>query len=206
LDAAEEANMRRLSKSMLTGLVAALVVGVVPLATASPADASPFCGIYWGSLAEKQGDRENGPITNVRAGRHACFDRLVFDLRGRAAGYRVAYVSDAAMGIPLRGGTQLRVVVLASRYPAFGCGPCAPPRYNPPNRREIVNLGGFQTIRQVALGHETENWLDLPTSPTFLVNGTTEFGVGVRARLPFRVFKLHDKATSRLVIDVAHRW
>jgi len=31
-------------------------------------------------------------------------------------------------------------------------------------------------------------------------------GLGVRARLPFRVFTLTDATTSRLVIDVAHHW
>jgi len=36
---------------------------------------------------------------------------------------------------------------------------------------------------------------------------TTTVGLGVRARLPFRVFVLAGPATgSRLVIDVAHRW
>ena len=37
--------------------------------------------------------------------------------------------------------------------------------------------------------------------------GRTTFGVGVRARLPMRVFTLDGPGTgSRLVIDVAHRW
>jgi len=34
-----------------------------------------------------------------------------------------------------------------------------------------------------------------------------QFGLGVRARLPFRVFTLSGpNDRSRLVIDVAHRW
>ncbi|MDF2144717.1 hypothetical protein [Knoellia sp. p5-6-4] len=36
--------------------------------------------------------------------------------------------------------------------------------------------------------------------------GDTQLGLGVRARLPFRVSTLQDAMTSRLVIDVAHRW
>jgi hypothetical protein len=37
--------------------------------------------------------------------------------------------------------------------------------------------------------------------------GQTQIGLGVRARLPFRVFTLAGPGGgSRLVIDVAHRW
>ena len=38
--------------------------------------------------------------------------------------------------------------------------------------------------------------------------GQTTLALGVRARLPFRVFTTYDAATnrSRLVVDVAHRW
>jgi hypothetical protein len=39
------------------------------------------------------------------------------------------------------------------------------------------------------------------------LEGQTEIGLGVRARLPFRVFPLAGPGDgSRLVIDVAHRW
>ena len=36
----------------------------------------------------------------------------------------------------------------------------------------------------------------------------TTVALGVRARLPYRVFTLYDASTnrSRLVVDVAHRW
>lgn len=37
--------------------------------------------------------------------------------------------------------------------------------------------------------------------------GYTSLGLGVRARLPFRVFALDGPGDgSRLVVDVAHRW
>jgi hypothetical protein len=37
--------------------------------------------------------------------------------------------------------------------------------------------------------------------------GQTLFGVGARARLPFRVFTLAGPGGhSRIVLDVAHRW
>jgi hypothetical protein len=37
--------------------------------------------------------------------------------------------------------------------------------------------------------------------------GVTNVGLGLRARLPFRVFTLSGPgSTTRLVIDVAHAW
>ena len=72
----------------------ALALGVVAL----PADAAtrPYCGLRWGSL-QKQIGRGPGfppsPLVGVRAGRHACFDRLVFDHDGVIAGGAVRYVS-----------------------------------------------------------------------------------------------------------------
>jgi hypothetical protein len=55
---------------------------------------------------------------------------------------------------------------------------------------------GFRTFRQVAYAGSFE--------------GQTTFGLGVRARLPFRVFVLAgspgDRHGAMLVIDVAHRW
>jgi hypothetical protein len=57
-----------------------------------------------------------GPLVNVRAGQHDCYDRLVLDLAGPAAGYRVGYVptvTGQATGDPLTlaGGAFLEVVV-----------------------------------------------------------------------------------------------
>jgi hypothetical protein len=56
------------------------------------------------------------------------------------------------------------------------------------NRAELVDVTGFQTFRQVAWAGSFE--------------GTTSVGLGVRARLPFRVITLAD----RIVVDVAHFW
>ncbi|HAG60432.1 MAG TPA: hypothetical protein DCL83_14500, partial [Arthrobacter bacterium] len=65
--------------------------------------------------------------------------------------------------------------------------------YNPANKTELANVAGYQTFRQVAYAGSFE--------------GYTTLGLGVRARLPFRVFTLDGPGTgSRLVIDVAHFW
>ena len=178
-------------RRLVLGLLAvALAVGTLGIARA---EAAPYCGQVWGSLPEGVGQGPGGPqITNVRAGRHTCFDRLVIDMNGPSFGYRVAYepVENQGSGavIPLRGGADLEIVVYAYTYDAAGR-----PTYRPANLNELVNVSGFATFRQVASGGSFE--------------GYTTIGLGVRARLPFRTFVLPGPGTgSRLVIDVAHRW
>ncbi|SES33078.1 hypothetical protein SAMN05216199_2898 [Pedococcus cremeus] len=184
------------SRAVVRPLLLALVVGTVPLtaaaATASTPAATPYCGIRWGSLAKTSSTSVAGPITNVRSGRHACYDRLVIDLKGKAPGYTVKYVNTftgAASGlpIPLRGGAKLSVTVNAPAYTPKGTA-----SYTPAHRAEVVDVTGYRTFRQVRWDSSFE--------------GQTQLGLGVRARLPFRVFTLQDATTSRLVIDVAHHW
>ena len=119
---------------------------------------------------------------------------VVVVLDGKAPGYSVRYVDtfvpDASGGVvDLRGKAALEVVLLGAR--AHDGDPN--PTYTPRRRRNMVDVSGFQTFRQA-------NW-----GGTF--EGTTTIGLGVRARLPFRVFTLDGPGEgSRLVIDVAHRW
>ena len=171
---------------VLVGLVVAF--GVAPTAFAAP-----FCGITWGSLTKEAGQGSPGDLTGVRAGRHDCFDRLVLDVAGPAAGYRVSYVDQVHQGgsgdvVPLRGGARLAVDALLDAHDDAGN-----PTYRPANRQELVDVTGWRTFRQVAFASDFE--------------GHTTLGLGVRARLPFRVFVLNGPGSgSRLVVDVAHRW
>lgn len=173
--------------------ISASLGGPAAASTPSPATTSaPWCGITWGSLPKTSSTMARGPVTNIRAGRHTCYDRLVVDLRGRAPGYTVKYVSNVYTEgkgdlVPLRGGAKLLVVANAPAYTSTGTA-----SYRPANPREVVDVAGWTTFRQVA-------W-----AGTF--EGQTSLGLGVRARLPFRVFTLTDGTTSRLVIDVAHHW
>lgn len=179
-------------------LVAALVVaaGLAPVAAGSAvamnsqaSARAPYCGITWGSQVKIGHTTTMPELTNIRAGRHDCFDRLVFDVRGgNVTGYWVQYVAavtEPGRGqvVPLRGGAKLSVMVQAPGYDDLGR-----PTYHVANGAELVNVAGFRTFRQVA-------W-----AGTF--EGESTVGLGVRARLPFRVFTL----PSRIVIDVAHRW
>jgi hypothetical protein len=101
-------------------LVVALVftwARAIPAASHAEA-ATPFCGIYWGSLGKSLDRMTTAPITNVRTRTRACFDRLVVDLRGKGVIYSVRYVQavlNQGQGapIPLRGGARLEIVVKA---------------------------------------------------------------------------------------------
>lgn len=174
-------------------LAAILSVVAMALGGAAPASAAPYCGIVWGSLEKSAGSLQTAPLTNVRSGRHTCYDRVVFDFGAPADGYVVRYspvVPAEGSGDPLAvaGGAKLWVTLLAPAYDQNGNG-----TYPRVTGDHVVNAAGYSTLRDVVYGGTFE--------------GYTTFGVGVRARLPYRVFVLPGpNAGSRIVLDVAHRW
>lgn len=186
---------RRHRTTIVRSSILALLLGTVPTValTASAADAAPYCGIHWGSLAKSTGTMTTAPLVNVRSGQHSCYDRLVVDIAGPAAGYSVQYVEPvladgSGMPVALRGGARLQVVVKAPAYSSKGSA-----TFVPANRAEVVGVAGYQTFRQVAWAGSFE--------------GQTTLGLGVRARLPYRVFTLAGPGSAtRVVIDVAHHW
>ncbi len=177
----------RLARAGLA-VVASMTLLAAPAASGSasvvaPTSAGPYCGITWGSTPKAAGDMEAGQVQGVRAGRHTCYDRLVIDMNGDAAGYDVRYVSTvradgSGAAVPVAGGARLAVVVKKGAFFA----PTVP------------NVSGYRTFRQIRWAGSFE--------------GQTTFALGVRARLPFRTFTLYDASsnTSRLVVDVAHAW
>jgi hypothetical protein len=168
--------------------IAALAAGAALIAAptasgAGTATAAPYCGITWGSFAKTSAPLTGGSVQALRAGRHACFDRLVLDMTGRAPGFDVRYVTTvhsdgSGFAVPVAGGARLAVV-------AHKGAQSIPP---------MPSVAGFTTFRQVKWAGSFE--------------GYTTIALGVRARLPHRVFTLYDASTnrSRLVVDVAHRW
>jgi hypothetical protein len=164
-------------------------------ATTVPQAQAPDCAISWGSLAKTADSTEVALLTNVRADQHACFDRLVLDYAGHADGFQVQYVSairgvNLPAPVDLRGDALLEIVVqtpYGEDEPAFSTS------YSPSDPRELVDVASWRTFRQVSLVEVYEDQVTL--------------GLGVRARLPFRVFTLDGPGPgSRIVIDVAHGW
>ncbi|MEV5961979.1 hypothetical protein AB0L70_09465 [Kribbella sp. NPDC051952] len=147
----------------------------------------------WSSLPEASEYAGPGVLTNVRTGRHASFDRIMFEVDGVPSWYLVHYVrnvSTAGNGelVPLRGGAKLEIVLSVPSYDDAGRS-----RYRPANRGELATVRRYLTFRQVAAAGGSE--------------GQTTFGLGLRAHLPFRVFTRTGRhSTSQVVIDVAHTW
>lgn len=170
-----------------TSVAATTVPAAATTASASTTSSTAYCGIFWGSLAKTSSPLWSGAVAGVRYGRHTCYDRLVFDVSTGVGklGYRVRYVTSVTSpgsGLPVavRGGAKLQITVNAPariRIPSSG----------------TVTFTDWRTFRQLT-------WVGS-------FEGYTDFGLGVRARLPMRTFVLDNgDGSKRLVVDIAHRW
>ncbi|MBC6463811.1 hypothetical protein [Actinomadura sp. HBU206391] len=174
--------MRVLFRGLLTLVMSATLIGVLGTS------ASAACETAWGSLPKGTlSDYSQGPLERVRTGRQSCYDRLVIEVAGSGFGHRTEYVDQVVRDgsgepVPLRGGAKLRIIVQAAAATGFPTGS--------PN---LADVAGYTTFRQVAGAGSFE--------------GQTTIGLGVRARLPFRVFTLlREGGGTRLIVDVAHTW
>lgn len=174
---------------------AALGMAAVPADAASLTTAqATACPTGWGSLDKTGASTTTAPLTGIRTGRHACYDRMVFDIPGGGSdglGYWVRYVDHLYQDgsgrlIPVGGGAVLEVRVAAPGYDPETGAPTYPGRAGRP--LPGVDLTGYRTFRDTRFAGSFE--------------GETQIGLGVRARLPFRVLQLND----RVVVDVAHNW
>jgi hypothetical protein len=137
-------------------------------------------------------------VVNLRTGRHECYDRLVVDINGSGpVGYDVRYVDSVFTEgrgslVALAGGAKIQIIARAPAYD-INTGMITFSPMDQAHSRQLTDVAGYQTFRQVAFGGSFE--------------GQTTFGLGVRARLPMRAFVLGGPgAGQRLVVDVAHKW
>ena len=189
--------MTRLLLRRAPAILAVALAGLLlPTSAAEPAVATtePGCDVGWGSLPRGDGALGSGSLLDVRSGRHRCFDRLVLDIGRTGAAYsEVSYVdqirrADGGAPIPVRGGAVLQILLVVDVD--------TPPVFHPTDADEVVDVSGYDTFRQVVLDGAGEGTL-----------GLTQMGLGVRARLPFRVLTLPGPdGGSRVVVDVAHHW
>lgn len=177
--------------SVATFAAASLALGAVVL----PQQASAAtCPTGWGSLPKASSARTIKSLTNARTGRHDCYDRMVIDVPGASAarlGYSVRYVSrfeaeGSGRVIPVSGGAIIQVTVHAPAYNVY----TGKPTYTGKVGLSLpgVNLTGYRTLRDSKYGGSFE--------------GDTQFGFGVRARLPFRAMR----TDGHIIVDVAHKW
>lgn len=159
----------------------------------------PSCAATSGWSTEQRGSgtMSRDALYLVRAGRHDCFDRIVFDVNGPAdAGYAVRYVPVVTSDpkgdpLPVPGGAALEVVV---RAPALGTDDSGhqPGRVLASIGDTLVTTPGWPSLRAVRFAGSFE--------------GLSTFAVGVRAKLPFRVFTQVGPVDQvrRVVVDIAH--
>lgn len=187
--------MRRLGTSLAALVLAgAGIAGAVGTAQAAPA-ASTVCETGWGSLEKLVTLAEDykPPLTDIKTGQYECFDRMVIDFKGGkttgAIGYRVKYVdkliSVGTGEIPVSGGAILQIAVGPNFDPATGAE-SYPGKHAQP--LPGVDLTGYRTFKDTRYVDALED--------------DAVVGLGVRARLPFRVTQSGDQ----LIIDVAHSW
>ncbi|GAA4335950.1 hypothetical protein GCM10023086_68900 [Streptomyces venetus] len=171
--------------------MAAVPAGAAPVAARSAA--ATVCPTGWGSVAKTDTSATLTPVRDIRTGRHDCFDRMVIDLPGAGSdvGYSVRYVDQlhqdgSGRHIPVAGGAVLEVRVAAPAYDPETGAATYPARAGRP--LPGVDLAGYRTFRDTRFAGSFE--------------GETQIGLGVRARLPFRVLQLD----GRVIVDVAHSW
>ncbi|MFJ9585357.1 AMIN-like domain-containing (lipo)protein [Streptomyces acidicola] len=187
--------MRRIGAALAALVLAGTGLGAAATsAGAAPATAAraAACPTGWGSGTKSGAATGTVPLKNIRTGRHDCYDRMVVDVPGGGdVGYHVQYVDRLHQDgsgdyIPVGGGAVLEVRVSAPSYAPETGTPTYPGQVGRP--LPGVDVGGYSTFRDTRFAGSLE--------------GETQAGLGVRARLPFRVIQLPD----RLVIDVAHSW
>jgi hypothetical protein len=122
-------------------------------------------------------------IFGISTGCHPGFDRLVIRARSATPSYRVRYVKriiadGSGNTVTLLGTKRLRIVIRDARGHTEGGTNLLPGVRTPrcPNLRQVKTAGDFE--------------------------GIVTFGVGLRRRTGFRVFRL--TAPTRIVVDVKH--
>ncbi|MHA6630630.1 AMIN-like domain-containing (lipo)protein [Pseudonocardia sichuanensis] len=190
--------MSRAARQLLTAVLACTAVALPVTAATAPTvvpSAATACDTPWGSTVERVDEMGGGPLTEVRTGRHDCFDRVVYTLAGPPVGYYVEYVDQVTQDgsgkvIPVPGDARLLVRLHHPAYDDSGTQTLVPPATA---GRPVADVTGYEALRSVVYASSFE--------------GDTVLGVGVRARLPFRALVLDGPGGgARLVLDVAHRW
>jgi hypothetical protein len=136
------------------------------------------------ALAAAPAGAQSAPtLTDVRAGRHTGFDRIVFEFSGAVPEHRVRYVGQLVQDgsgkpVSVAGAADLEVVFHgANAHEDDGTPTISPRRFSTglPAVKEIAQIGDFEAV--------------------------VTYGIGVDRKRPLKVSTLSNP--SRLVIDVS---
>lgn len=177
--------------------------GAGPAVTGAPARTSAAatrppasCGVTggWNTSADDGPGQSTDKLVGVRAARHDCFDRLVFDIDGPAqAGFAVRYVpvvraDGSGEPVPVAGNAAVQVLVRSSiqGYPEGEMLANVGDRFY-----TAQQLSGWKALREVRFAGFFE--------------GQSTIAVGVREQLPFRAFTLVEGGVRKVIVDIAHQ-
>ena len=192
------------TSSPAAGATAPTTPVVIPVAGA-PAGAGVRCAEQssWSTEPQSAQPMSIEDLYLVRAGRHDCYDRVVFDVNGvvagpDAVGFDVSYVSGEATAdpsgepVPTAADAALQVGV---RAPAHG--------YGTTGHSTMTSLGrvgdalvttqqvrGWSSLREVRFAGSFE--------------GQSAFAVGVARKLPFRAGAYEADGYTHVYVDIAH--
>jgi hypothetical protein len=175
-----------MARSVIRGMVTVVVAAATAIGLViSSAPAQGATSYSTKSVTVRRAPSPTPLLTGVRVGRHATFDRVVFDLSGQAPGYRVGYVKvvrSQGSGDVVRLHTTYKILVRL--LPAAAHDDAGAPSYTGATSFWV----GYPQLRRVGFAGDFE--------------GVVAFGLGVRHHTGFRVFTLSNP--TRIVVDMHH--
>lgn len=132
----------------------------------------------------------------ARAGRHECYDRVVFDVNGPAAtGFSARYVpivtaDGSGHAVPVAGQAALEVVLRAPVVDDAGHQP----------GRGTLSVGDALVPSRTLTGWSSLAGVTYAGS----FEGQTTIAVGVHEKRPFRVWTMSRQGYRQIVVDIAH--
>lgn len=135
-------------------------------------------------------------LTDVRVGRHACYDRVVFDVDGSdPVGFTASYVpvvhaDGSGQEVPVEGAAALQVVI---RAPYLGT-------HDPQAWDDMPRVGD-----DLVAASQLSGWnalRDVVFAGTF--EGQSTLAVGIQDKRAFRVWSLESADRQRVILDIAH--
>ena len=164
-------------------LGAALSLGLV--ATSAPAATALLPEWRTDPASQRTTAGPDARVVGLRMAEHPGFDRVVIDMRGRAAGYDIRYTArltydGSGAPVRLKGRKKVALVIHGARAHTLD----GENLYTGPRRRQV----DLPTLRGVALTGDFE--------------GQVSFGFATSRRAPYRIFVLKNPA--RIVVDWRH--